>query len=205
MMIIVILFWVWSMGALRTLYLYEKSSFLCDDRPRGWDGFKGRPKHSAVLFVTWPLAWRQLRDWEEMEKQRLSGGAILPLPSTQDPRVNWQWGLDARTRARENWLADARGDTVQEFLEACSHARSEVTQDDSRKSTIGTVIHAKCSECGGTTSALMDDWLDVRYKLSARLGRCCSGLPTEVCSCPVCRQPITVGNHYVGGYYDGFS
>jgi len=87
--------------------------------------------------------------------------------------------------------------TLDEFFQDCAHR--DVWTEVQEKVGFGKVVAARCKRCRSTTIALMDDWLDARYKLSAKEGRCCVEVVDKaVCGCQWCenaRRPPSQYRH----------
>lgn len=164
-----------------------------------YGAFKGAPWQ---FFFTWPLSVGLVRQARmDGDLRRLEEMWGPPAPAPEDDRLIWEWDAEAYAQSFDVWMADSRKGTVTEILMACYHVDVAIQFDDSHKATMGTIVRARCNECHASTVALMDDWLDSRYKLSAFVRKCCSGIDTKLCGCGPCqraREPRRERDHYYG-------
>jgi len=118
----------------------------------------------------------------------------LQLPARYD-HDTLQWALpfteEDRQFAIAKWIEAVSGYrdqgsyTLDEFFVQCPHTL--VDAEVRERPGFGKIVAARCKYCRSTVLALMDDWLDARYKLSATDHTCrVVVVDKSICGCGVC-------------------
>lgn len=171
----------------------------------GWASPKllGNEKGFKALWYVPELVQRIRGTWEEPGVED-----VVKLISRYDKdTLIWELPFKAEDRqyAIETWTdvyqwshAHAHM-TLDEFFQDCPHR--DVWTEVQEKAGFGKVVAARCKRCRSTTIALMDDWLDARYKLSEKEGRCCVEVVDKaVCGCRWCENARRPPSQYRDSY-----
>jgi len=133
----------------------------------------------------------------------------LQLPSRYD-RDTLQWALPFTEEDRQfaigKWIEayggyrDQSSYTLDEFFVQCPHTL--VDAEVRERPGFGKIVAARCKYCRSTVVALMDDWLDARYKLSMTDRTCrVAVVDKDVCGCVVCENGRRPASQYVSTSY----